>query len=214
MQAEKAPTKRGEQYARTRERILDAAVESLINDGYSGATTLRIQELAKISRGGLLHQFPSRDELLVAAVNHVATARIAAMDTERSWPENPSERIDAAVEAMWSTYAQPYFWASVELWLAARHNPAIAQILWPLERRLGTRIRAVTAGFFGGELAAAPGFDELRELLNTSMRGVAMSYAVAGERNPADDPHVALWKRRAHQALRPATPAPDAGSAL
>ena len=59
--------------ATSRARILDAAVACLVESGYSGATTLQIQARAGVSRGRLLHHFPSRDELLVAASRHLAT---------------------------------------------------------------------------------------------------------------------------------------------
>ena len=62
------------------ERILDAAVRALVEHGYAGTSTLRIQEIAEVSRGSLLHQFPSRDALLVAAVQHLAEARAVVRD--------------------------------------------------------------------------------------------------------------------------------------
>jgi len=53
-------------------------VACLVESGYSGATTLQIQARAGVSRGRLLHHFPSRDELLVAASRHLATERLRA----------------------------------------------------------------------------------------------------------------------------------------
>src|SRR5262245_11831889 len=44
----------------TRGRILDAAVESLIEAGVAGTTTLEVQKRADVSRGALLHHFPSK----------------------------------------------------------------------------------------------------------------------------------------------------------
>jgi len=58
-----------------RERLLDAAVECLIECGYSGTSTTLVSERAGVSRGAQLHHFPSRADLLVAAVEHVAQAR-------------------------------------------------------------------------------------------------------------------------------------------
>ena len=175
---------RSEQAAETRSRILDAAVEVLFEEGYAGASTLQIQQRVGLSRGGLLHQFASRDDLLVAAVNHLTT-----------------DRVDAAVEAMWFQYRQPFFWVSVELWLAARHNASIAHALGPKERELSTLIRQSTDSFFGEELSAHAAYPRLAELLMTSMRGVALTYALTPRRNPARDPHLDLWTSLARHHL-------------
>src|SRR5258705_12501929 len=59
----------------TRRALLDAAVESLIEVGFARTTTLEVQRRADVSRGALLHHFPSKTELLVAAVDHLAEMR-------------------------------------------------------------------------------------------------------------------------------------------
>lgn len=184
----------------TRRRILDAAVEALVGWGYSGATTLRIQELAGVSRGRLLHHYPSRDALLVAAVQHLASARIADLGNQAPWPADARRRISVAVETMWSTFQQPYFWASMELWLAARHSPALRAELLPYERELGALSRRACETVYGPELAAHPGFRDLVDLLFSSMRGVAMTYALDAH-DAATDPYLARWKRLAVTVL-------------
>ena len=184
----------------TRERILDAAVTALVEDGYAGATTLRIQSLANVSRGRLLHHYPSRDALLVAAVAHLTEGRIAALAIEVEWSDDPRERIDQVVDTMWATFQQPFFWASTELWLAARANPVLREVLLPHERRVGAAVSRKVRMFFGSPLAAHPRFGAVRDLLLTSMRGTALAYAF----RPADstaDPHLAEWKAMARDLL-------------
>lgn len=184
----------------SRRRILDAAVEVLVEEGFANATTVRIQREAGVSRGGLLHHFPSRDALVVAAVHHLAAERVREQGERTDWPDDPAERIAAAVTAMWSTYAQPYFWASVELWVAARSHDDLRAALLPAERELGAMVRASTDAFFGPALAARPLYPRVRELLNTSMRGVALSYAF-DPRDPRTDPHLGDWIETAAQLL-------------
>lgn len=207
MQARQPPRRtQRERSDETRARILDAAIEALSEHGYAGATTLRIQSVAGVSRGRLLHHFPSRDALLVAAVQHLAREMIDAAAAEREWPADPAERIDAAVETMWLAYRQRFFWAASELWLAARAHPDLRAALLPAERQLGAHVREITDAFFGADLAATAGFAELRDVLNTSMRGVALTYTFA-PRDPDTDPHLASWKKLARGLLLP----PSAG---
>lgn len=184
----------------TQQHILDTAVEVLVELGYAGASTLKIQERAGVSRGRLLHQYPHRDALLVAAVQHIAEARVGTAPGRGPWPDDPGERSDAAIEAMWETYQQDYFWAATELWLAARHNAKLSEALAPKEHALGTAIRSAIDDLFGPTLSAHDRFPGLRDVLNTSMRGVALTYAF-DRREPASEPHLATWKSLARDVL-------------
>lgn len=75
----------------TRRALLDATVESLIEVGFARTTTLEVQRRAAVSRGALLHHFPSKAELLVAAVDHLAEKRAAEMKQFASQlPPDPS----------------------------------------------------------------------------------------------------------------------------
>jgi AcrR family transcriptional regulator len=190
--------------ADSRVLILDAAVACLVEDGYSGASTLAVQARAGVSRGRLLHHFPSRAALLVAAAQHVATTLLAETEQRAAAlmgdePPGP-ERVDRAIELMWTTFQEPPFWAAMELWTAARTDPDLRAALRGEERRLRGAIRAVADGIWGPEIAVAPLYAELCELLFTSMRGVALVYAFE-DRPAATDPHLALWKRLATRFL-------------
>ncbi|WP_163805820.1 TetR/AcrR family transcriptional regulator [Mycolicibacterium anyangense] len=188
--------------------ILQAAVQALVEHGYSGASTIMVQELAGVSRGRLLHYFPSRDALLVAAAQHVARVRIEEM--ERGFDTVPTEsaggvdRIDQAVDLLWSTFRQPYFWAAMELWMAARTTESLRDELVDNERRLGRTIEHVIATMFGPVHSSHPDFADVRELLFTSMRGVALTYAL-DRRDPGSDPHLELWRTLARRALTAGT---------
>ncbi|MHC1562120.1 TetR/AcrR family transcriptional regulator, partial [Actinomycetospora sp. C-140] len=189
----------------SRTRILDAAVACLVEAGYAGTTTLTIQNRAGVSRGRLLHHFPSKENLLVAAAQHLATSRFAADGLARvdlpAADVDAGARLDRAVEVMWWTYQQAYFWASVELWTAARTDKALAEALLPAERRLGAAIRQTTDAFFE-DYADPEQAALLRETLLTSMRGVALTYGF-DPRDPQTDPHLEQWKQLARMMLLP-----------
>ncbi|WP_216847411.1 TetR/AcrR family transcriptional regulator [Arthrobacter sp. SLBN-53] len=200
-----ARVSRPDRRADSRALILDAAVRALVENGYSGATTVVIQQLAGVSRGRLLHYFPSRDALLVAAAQHLAIERVAEMERwfDAAVPEgaaNGPARIDYAISLLWSTFRQPYFWAAMELWTAARTDPGLRAGLAEAERRLGRAIEHVIATMFGPVHSSHPAFPDLRELLFSSMRGVALTYSI-GERNADTDPHLRLWNDMAVRML-------------
>lgn len=193
-----------ERSASSRALILNAAVELLVESGYAGTTTVTIQERAGVSRGRLLHHFRSREAVLVAASQHLAGERIAEMER---WVTRSShgrthgvERVDRATELLWETFHQPYFWAAMELWTVARTHEEIRRSLLPQEQRLGTAIEHVVATMFGPVHSSHPAFPETRELLFTSMRGVAITYTLT-DRDPESDPHLPMWQRIAREQL-------------
>ncbi len=191
----------------TRSRILEAAVGCLAEEGYAAATTSRIQARAGVSRGSLLHQFPSKDDLLIAAVQHLAVARTAGLDGR---PTRRPGDIDASVEALWEAHHGTLFAATLELWLAARHNPDLATALAPREHELGHAIRATVAEMFGADVAGRDGFGEFVSILLTSMRGAALTYTFE-PRDRATDPHLAAWRRLARLYLTDADTTARAG---
>lgn len=168
---------RQERSVEVRRRILDAAVSVLVDEGFAQATTLRIQEKAGVTRGRLLHHFPSRDVLLLAAAHHLATERMHETFGRTEWPSDPAERINAAIDTMGATYGQPYFWAATELWIAARSHEELRHELLPAEQQLGALIRRSTDTFFGPVLAAHPLYPLARDMVHTSLRGIALTTA-------------------------------------
>jgi AcrR family transcriptional regulator len=188
----------------SRDRILDAAAQCLITDGYSRTSTVTIQARAGVSRGRLLHQFRSKDELLVAAAHHVCAQRLAETGTAAadlpSATADAGARLDAAVGLMWATFHLPSFWAATELWLAARTEPSLAVVILPAERRLGAAIREVWDRIYGPTATGHPMYPTLRDVLFTSMRGVALTYAF-DRRDPDAEPALRGWRALARTVL-------------
>ncbi|SDG97432.1 TetR/AcrR family transcriptional regulator [Klenkia brasiliensis] len=193
---------RSERTADSRALILDAAVACLVSDGYAGASTLAVQARAGVSRGRLLHHFPSREELLVAAASHLVNEMLAeaADQAEQLDVADPVERVERCVELNWALFQKPPFWAAMELWNAARTDQALRAALAPEERRINQAIRAAADRIWGPAAVASPRYPVLRELLFTSMRGVAIAYSFE-DRPAATDPHLAIWKDLARQML-------------
>lgn len=189
----------------SRSRILDAAVTCLLRDGYARTSTMSIQAEAGMSRGRMLHQFPSKEELLVAAAHHIFAAQLEApvpgpLTSRIAEASGPGERIAVVVDCLWASFQEPSFWAATELWVAARTEPALAEAIGPAERRLGRAIRERMDQLFGPDLVGRPLYLPVRPVLFTSMRGTALSYAF-DTRDPRTEPMLEHWKEIARHAL-------------
>ncbi|HEX4453169.1 MAG TPA: helix-turn-helix domain-containing protein [Kofleriaceae bacterium] len=162
----------------TRRALLDAAVESLIEVGFARTTTLEVQRRANASRGALLHHFPSKTELLVAAVDHLAEMRArelkvlaAGLPDERAG----QSRTDAVLELLWQCFSGTFFQVAMELRTAARTDAELRTVLVAAERALRDRIIAQARALFGGEVAGHPGLERALDFTLQFMIGAAMT---------------------------------------
>jgi AcrR family transcriptional regulator len=173
---------------------MNAVVQSLARRGFSGTSTLSAQELADVSRGRLLHHFPSRQELLVASVKFVGQARLEAL-TATPVEDGNSDAVTLrrCLEVLWSIHHDDLFWAAMELWLGARNDPSLRTVLITEERALGKVAREVFDDLMGTRFTSRPGYAELRDTLIASMRGVALLYSFDDRRVAAKEPHLDSW---------------------
>ena len=58
-----------------RQRLLDATVDCLVEHGWSGTSTTLVSQRAGVSRGAQLHHFPTKNDLVLAAVAHLSEMR-------------------------------------------------------------------------------------------------------------------------------------------
>ncbi|MGO1439613.1 MAG: TetR/AcrR family transcriptional regulator [Brevibacterium yomogidense] len=179
-----------------KDAILAAAMDCLLEDGYAATTTLRVQQRAGVSRGKLLHHFPSKRVLIASAVKRLMEDRMDAAQ-ESDFADAPAaddvpSRVQWAVRRMWETFFAENFWAAMETWIAARTDPELAGEIVDHERRVLRRVRETSAKSFGEAVSAAPGFPRTLDLVFTSMRGMALTYTFSG-RDHRTEPMLDTW---------------------
>ena len=184
----------------TRRLLLDAAVESLIEVGYARTTTLEVQRRAGLSRGALLHHFPSKAHLLAASIVHLAAMRGRELrDQERALPGGDA-RIDAVFDLLWQSFTGPLFYVAMELRAAARTDVELRDALAETERAVHDRIVAQYRHLLGPEIASRPGFERALELSLLLMIGAGMTAILHGEQERLEA-RIADWKSLFHTLL-------------
>jgi AcrR family transcriptional regulator len=177
-EAARAPRTQQQRRDETRRALLDAAVESLIEVGFARTTTLEVQRRANASRGALLHHFPSKTELLVAAVDHLAEMRArelkmlaAALPDERAG----RARTEAVLELLWQCFSGTFFQVAMELRTAARTDPELRPVLITAERALRDRILLQAKTLFGKDVSEHAGLERALDFTLQFMIGAAMT---------------------------------------
>ena len=137
--------------AATRRALLDATVDCLVEDGYAGTTGPAIARRAGLSRGAQLHHFGTRDQLVVAAVEHLGQLRLAEVRTSleelQANDRGAANTGEVALELLAAALSGPLYAATLELWVAARSNASLRSELVPAERRVRAELESVCRDF-------------------------------------------------------------------
>lgn len=191
-----------ERSAETRARLLEATIESLIEVGYASTTTTGVCERAGVSRGAQVHHFPRKQDLVVAAVAHLAAKHVPVLRERAAAlpPDANGDRLGAVVDLVAETFGGPLFTAALELWVAARTDAELHRALIPFERGAGRGLVQLWREI-AGDLAAHPRFDAVLELSMHLARGMALQKILRD-----DDTErrrvLSLWRETAAVALR------------
>lgn len=171
---------------------MEATIACLIDHGYHGTTISRVTERAGTSRGAHQHHFAVKSQVVIAAIEHLATERM--QEVRRLAGELDPDESDPrpVLDLIWSTLSGRLYIAAVELWQAARTDPELKRALVPAEHRIGHELRGFLHELLGGD--GDPDFDRRLDFCIDSMRGLALRQVLLGERETE-----AAW--RSHRAL-------------
>ena len=196
-----------ERRAETRGKLLDATVQYLIELGYHRTTTSLVCERAGVSRGALLHHFPTKESLVVDAIWHLFAQRVRELDLDFEKLKTPERRLEALLDHMWAAFfSTPLFWAALELWVAARTDETLRQNLEPAERKLAKTIWSGWTALAGKDVARdremARRFQDALALSWHMMRGMAMQ-KILKEDDSERRRLYEVWKSFVLQSVKP-----------
>lgn len=169
--------------AATRQRLLDAAVDSLRTHGVSGLTSRQIARTAGANLQAITYHFGSKDELVAQALTGLVRERTAPARAALAIDGDPAERLVTALRAITAAFAvgREDLAAYAGAAAAASTNPALARALAEIHTELvdylATLMRQMQAdGYLGPWVRPSA----MAELLVAIGDGVAM-HALYGE---------------------------------
>jgi AcrR family transcriptional regulator len=197
----------------TRLKILASAVACLSEAGYAQTSTVRVAEMAGVARGSLLHQFPTRVELILAVAAHVARAQGEFIGEGLAQAPAGRARFIASVDVTWAALQRPESRALLEILVATRHDPELAARMSDFAERFeagvaqGAHRFAEASGLRDdlGEAAAE------RRLMLFALRGLAVETRLGGASADPEAVLALLRHRRgefydSHRALAASDP--------
>jgi AcrR family transcriptional regulator len=163
-----------------RARLLEATVECLVERGFSGTSTTLVSERAGVSRGAQLHHFPTKNDLVVAAVEHLTEVRGAELAAAAEALPTGPRRTRAVLQMLADHFTSPVFTAALELWVAARTDPALLAAVGPLELRVGREVHRLTVELLGAD-ESRPGARELVQATLDLVRGLGLADTISDD---------------------------------
>jgi AcrR family transcriptional regulator len=165
-----------------RNTILDAAIDCFINIGYASTTTAKIAEKAKVSRGAMLHHFPSKAELTQAAVEYLNDKLVGLYsesidDITHDLPVDERNRL--GLKGYWQYLSSDLFTAYHELCVAGRTDPELQVILEATIERFDHKVALANVELFPEWADRGELFGMAMDISKFLMEGMAVSQIIS-----------------------------------
>lgn len=161
----------------TRERVLDAAVACILDEGFYRASSNMIARRAGVTWGVIQYHFGTREALLLA-VHERALDELDRCLTDAVISGGTMEaRLRSFVDVLWSYYRRPEFLASMQVMLNLSHDPTTADStqagLKTMGARINERMPALVHAVLDADLPDAE-IERIGRFLYNVVRGLAL----------------------------------------
>ena len=169
-----------EKSAQTRAAILNAACQCLIELGYANTTTALIANYADVSRGAMMHHFPSRITVIKAVIDYLHDKRLGEYRELMANIDDPDiklskQSVSDSVEMAWRYVNLPSFIAYQELLAASRTDAELKQVIEPVEKDFEKQFLEIVKGVFP-HWQSVEALEASHDLVQFAMKGMALSH--------------------------------------
>jgi AcrR family transcriptional regulator len=165
-----------------RRAIVDATLTSLAYRGYQATTFASIAADAGLSRGGLLHHYLNKHELVAEVLTQAVAERLAEFDAELRVLKPGPDRLTDAVDLLYEVFHSIVFHAAVATRAGARSDAALMARITPIFKATDEYIASRAEAMFGAELAASDEIDMKIRFAVIAVRGAALTEDVGNMR--------------------------------
>jgi AcrR family transcriptional regulator len=124
----------------TRLRLLETTVRCLATHGWEASTVGHIAAEAGISRGAVQHHYRTREDLILAALEHIFASRLAVLDSLPEPPGSGPARVHAVVSDLVEAVGGELFRAALQVWTVAAADPELRAAVVPLEKHFAREV--------------------------------------------------------------------------
>ena len=162
--------------AQTRISILEAAIDCLATYGYARTTTQLVAETADISRGAMLHHYPTKGLLIEAIVAYCFFKRMEMLaDGVRNITEMQRVQEFAGLEILWLSFFSREHRAYLELAIASRTDPELRENFQPQARRFARIWREAGVNIFPEWAGDSERLARASDVAEAVLEGIALN---------------------------------------
>ncbi|MCF6378736.1 TetR/AcrR family transcriptional regulator [Nocardioides KLBMP 9356] len=132
--------------------LLDGTVRCLAERGYAATSTAAVCAEAGVSQGALFRHFPTRQALLVATAEHVATRNVDAFRATAGADVDTVDDVVAVLGRLRTIVLSPANQTWRELLVAARSDADLRAALVPARESLQAQMLGAAADLWGDRL--------------------------------------------------------------
>jgi AcrR family transcriptional regulator len=156
----------------TRQRLLEATLEALVEVGYARTTTTEIARRAGVSQGALFNHFSTKSALVGAATEALFAELVEAFRAALAREPTSGDPVAAAVRRLWDVFCHPRLRAAYLLYAEAPADEELRATLIPIVARHGANIRAFGEALFPA--LARPDLQVLFDCVLFAMQGASL----------------------------------------
>ena len=128
-------TKRQNQEERSRQtqaRVTQATIECILEKGIRATSTVDVARLAGVSRGALVHHYPSKTLLMQAALEDLLSREVESVREMAVRVKAGELNFDSLLKALHEHFKGDLYMVTLEYLTNARTDPDIMKVLMPL----------------------------------------------------------------------------------
>jgi AcrR family transcriptional regulator len=199
-----APPRRtqAERSAATKLRVLAAAAAKIRVRGYAQLRTADVAEAAGVSRGAMLHHFPTKNALVVATLEHVFEAARLISRTRAESLQPAADLIEAVIEDAREFFFNQHFKVALDIVLSTSTDADLRDQVLAISQAARLPVEAAWAEALVGRGAPAQTAADLVALTTGLVRGMAIR-ALWQDDAAWFERLFALWRRMAERFLAP-----------
>jgi AcrR family transcriptional regulator len=130
--------------------------------------------------GAQLHHFPTKNDLVLAAVEHLSDLRGQELREAARHLPTGRRRTRAVLEMFADHFTSPVFTAALEVWVAARTDAALHAAVVPLEQRVGREAHSIAVDALGVD-ERTPRVRELVQATLDLVRGLGLANTISDD---------------------------------
>lgn len=192
-----------ERSASTREKVISAAIECIVEEGLHATTAARIAARSGVTWGAIVHQFGDKDSVLYAIVERNAEIYTSLLTEAlgRAGP-TPRERVAALIDTTWQYINEPSAFAFNELII---HNRATRneRLVQQQEELSNAYVQTMWERFFGEFDIPAGTLDTVRNLTLGALHGLSIMRLISPRLRPRYRKEIAALKKFAQDLIDP-----------